>query len=99
MHPHSLLAERRLTLTQAARDAGVNPSTVWRWALSGARGQRLETYCLGQKRYTPVEALERFSAACTAASVTGQSAIQPRTPKQRDRDAERALAELRAMGI
>jgi hypothetical protein len=97
MNASSLMAERRLTLNEAANRSGVNPSTAWRWALSGARGTKLESYCLGQKRYTTVEALERFSAACTAASASGQSA--PSSTAQVDRETEAAMRELSEMGV
>ena len=100
MNASSLLAERRLTLNQAAKLSGVNPSTVWRWALSGARGTKLESYCLGAKRYTTQEALERFSAACTAASASGgHSAPAVMTAKQVQREHEQAMRDLDAMGV
>src|SRR5690606_24123552 len=96
----TLLSEQRLTLNEAAKRSGVNPSTVWRWTLSGARGTRLESYCLGAKRYTTVEALERFSAACTAASASGgHSGPATMTAKQVDREHERAMRDLKAMGV
>lgn len=98
MNASSLLAERRLTLNEAAKMSGVNPSTVWRWALSGARGTKLETFCLGAKRYTSSEALERFSERCTAAAAGGQPA-RAMTAKQVEREHERAMADLKKMGV
>ncbi len=37
-----------------------NMSTIFRWQLNGVRGIRLETFLQGGRRYTSVEALERF---------------------------------------
>ena len=61
------LSEPTLSLTQAARRlprlrAGrpVHPSTVWRWALTGLRGIRLETVLVGGVRVTSEAALRRF---------------------------------------
>jgi hypothetical protein len=45
---HDLFSEERITLNQLAKETGKNPSTVWRWHLSGVRGGiRLETYVEG----------------------------------------------------
>lgn len=90
----------RLTPAQVATLCGVNTSTVWRWLLTGIKGGvRLESYCEGAKRYIPVEALDRFRAACTAASVTGHSAPSGKTPAQRQREIERAERELAELGV
>jgi hypothetical protein len=94
----SLLSECRLTLNEAAKRSGVNPSTTWRWALKGVRGVVLETYALGAKRFTTVEALERFTQRCTVAA-RGTSAPSPRTPAQRERDIDRAEQELARLGV
>ncbi len=70
--------DQLLTLGQAARRARpagerpVSPSTVWRWHTRGVAGVRLETLCLGSKRYTSVEAMDAFFHAITAAR-TGRS--------------------------
>lgn len=80
----NLFAEKRLTLTQAARRLGVNPSTVWRWTLRGCRGHKLETLLVGGQRYTSVEALERFverlngAAAAAAVATEGGNASDAR---------------------
>ena len=49
--------------------------------------------------FTTQEALERFSAACTAASASGAAAPAAMTAKQVDREHERAMADLRKMGV
>jgi hypothetical protein len=67
--------------------------TLHRWRLRGIRGHKLETILIGGKRFTSIEAIERFSAA-----LSGQAddSLKPRTPKQRQRAHENALAELAA---
>ncbi len=42
-------------------DGAVSRATIWRWALTGRRGVRLETVLLGD-RFTSVEAIARFVA-------------------------------------
>ena len=64
----NLLNERRLTLTALAQLEDVDTSTTWRWALKGARGVLLETFCVGGRRYTSEEAFSRFVDKTTAAA-------------------------------
>lgn len=35
-------------------------TTVWRWCLKGCRGVRLESVCIGGRRYVTIPAIERF---------------------------------------
>lgn len=72
-------------------------STVWRWVLKGVRGIRLETIVVGGKRYTTIEAIERFIAATTAKANGEPTPL--RTPRQRQRAIERAERELSDAGI
>ena len=92
-----LLSERRLTLPQAAHRIGVNPSTCWRWSLKGVRDIRLETFSIGAKRFTTVEAIERFVERTTAAA--NGAAPKARTNRQRQAAIRRAEAKLDALGI
>ena len=94
----TILTEKQLTLPQAAKRLGVNPSTCWRWVLNGVRGVRLETFSVGVKRFTTIESLERFIERTTAAAA-GAPPISVRTPAQRERDISRAEAELAKMGV
>lgn len=95
----TILQEQKLTLTEAARRVGVNPSTCWRWALNGVRGCKLETFSIGVQRFTTFEALERFIAGTTAAASNSPMPSVSRTPRQRDAAIERAEKELAAEGI
>jgi len=94
-----ILSEQKLSLPQAARRLGVNPSTVWRWTLRGVRGVMLETISIGAKRFTSAEALERFVEATTAAARGPARPTVSRTSKQRQRAIEAAERELDAAGI
>jgi hypothetical protein len=57
-------SEQLRLLTKASADVPGSPhtSTLIRWALRGLRGVRLETVLIGGRRYTSVEAIERFLA-------------------------------------
>ena len=62
----------RLLVTRLAKEAGVDPATVTRWALVGVKGPavngvrptiKLESYRIGGHLYTSGAAFERFVAA------------------------------------
>ena len=75
----------------------VNRSTVHRWRLRGARGNKLETVLIGGRRYTSQEALLRFFDDTTA-SEDGAGSPQ-RHAHQRKREIEDAEAYLKSEGI
>jgi hypothetical protein len=91
-----LLDERRISFIELARRENVDLSTVWRWALRGARGVKLESMAVGGRRYTTIEAVERFTARCTAA-VNGES--DRRNERQHHRAIQHAERELEGRGI
>lgn len=91
--------EGRLSFAQAARRVGVNPSTVWRWALHGVRGVRLESFSIGAKRFTTTNFLEEFTEACSAVAGGEQPTTQARTSKQKSRDIDSATQQLEKAGI
>jgi len=99
-----LASESVLTLSAAAREVpslsgrGVHVSTVWRWALRGCRGVRLETLMVGGVRYTSREALQRFAERLTAAADGTRPAPAP-TSRQRQRAIEQAERELARAGL
>ena len=88
----NLLDEQRITLNKLAQKEGVNPSTVWRWSLRGVRGVKLETFSVGARRFTTVEAFGRFVDGTTAAAKGEQP--QARTNRQREAAIAQAEAEL-----
>jgi hypothetical protein len=61
------LTEETFPFTKAARllprlrnNKPVHASTLWRWAMSGVRGVRLESILIGGVRVTSPAALQRF---------------------------------------
>jgi hypothetical protein len=65
-----ILNEQLLRLNEAAKRLPGQPhrSSLERWTHDGVRGRRLETVLIGGRRYTSLEALQRFAAATSAAS-------------------------------
>ena len=59
--------ERLKLMTEAAKSLPGRPhvSTLWRWFRRGIKGVKLETTVLGGRRYTSVEALQRFADRLT----------------------------------
>ena len=77
MKPHvaKLLTEELLSLTDAAKEVprpeGQKPphvATVWRWAIKGVRGNKLEIVKIGSRKFTSREAITRFVAAANEKS-------------------------------
>ena len=103
-----LLAERLISLAQGAKlfpgaraNKHLNPSTLFRWCMSGATAQdgskvKLEYVRLGGRILTTHEALSRFAARLTGTDADPPPA--PRSPTQRDRAAARADRELAGAG-
>ena len=60
---NELLIEERVPLKTLAKELGVSRRTLMRWAIEGYRGQRLENYRIGRKRYSTRPAATRFLAA------------------------------------
>jgi hypothetical protein len=58
--------ERPISLKDACRYLGditgkrLALTTVWRWCSKGCRGVRLESVCIGGRRYVTIPAIERF---------------------------------------
>lgn len=63
----NLTSESLLSFAEAAKRLPSRPnlSTLHRWRFAGVRGVKLETCLIGGKRYTSIEALERFSCRLT----------------------------------
>ncbi len=64
-------------------------STLHRWRLHGVCGVKLETALIGRRRFTSVEAIQRFSDTVTAAA-DGAAACAP-TSSKRDAQTSREL--------
>ena len=72
------LAEQVLTIAEAVKVLPTRPSvhTLWRWSQKGLRGVRLETWLIGGRRVTSVEAVQRFISATSDA---GERAVAETT--------------------
>ena len=94
------LQEQLITLAEASHRLPGRPSStsIWRWYHKGVRNVRLETLVIAGRRYTSIEALERFCAATTAAAANG-TASPVRTSRQREKAIAAAEAELADEGI
>jgi hypothetical protein len=77
----------------------LNFATIWRWAMHGARGRRLEAVKLGGSLYTSREAISRFAEHVTGSDTPTSPAPAVRSPAQRQRDQERAAKMLDEAGI
>ena len=71
--------EKPISLAESARYFPKRPSTssLWRWSTRGVRGVRLESFCIGGKRYTTEKAVGRFL-----------STLNLRVPTNTEADAE-----------
>ena len=105
-------SEQTLSLSQAAKLKSLprrregkrpNASTLWRWALHGIRGIRLETAMAGGVRVTSAEAIQRFFDALTAQSEAGRQSIPTPQPTRlsavRRKQIEQAERKLELAGI
>jgi hypothetical protein len=94
-----IATEELLSLAQAARRLPGRPhiSTLHRWANPGVKGVRLETVRLGGRRFTSVEALQRFTERLNAGSEGSAEPTRCR-PSRRKRD-EQVERELERLGI
>ncbi len=82
-----LAEERPLNLLEAAAYIGKltgnkkpNVSTLYRWCMKGCRGVKLDSVCIGGKRFVTVSAIERF---IEAGSRSDASATPLASPAQR----------------
>jgi hypothetical protein len=99
-------SESILSLNNAAkvlprRRQGKKPhfSTVWRWAMKGCRGVRLETIRVGGTLCTSREALQRFFDQLSAPDGVAVPVQPYRTPAARLRQQRQAEIELDAEGL
>lgn len=94
--------ESRISLADLSRQENVNISTIWRWTLRGVRGVVLESFSVGARRFTTLEAFHRFVERSTAASSSALSRTASRPVDlngQRQFEIMAAEAELNKAGI
>src|SRR5438094_291072 len=90
------LTEEILTFAQATqrlphlqRERPVHVSTLWRWAMQGLRGIKLDSLKIGGTRVTSAEALQRFIAALNAATPPADPTPGGRHEEALDRELDR----------
>lgn len=93
MDIEQLLHETRIAFTQLAQEQNISIPTVWRWAQRGIRGHVLESFSVGNRKFTTREAFSRFIA------VTNAQPSQCRTNRQHAADQRKAHNELRKAGL
>jgi hypothetical protein len=86
-------ATKRLPRRRAGK--GVHLATMYRWAMRGCRGVKLETLRVGGTLCTSLEALQRFCERCSDPS----AAAPTTTSKSRKREIASAERELTEAGI
>lgn len=95
--------ETLITLSEASRRLPNHPSvtTLWRWWQRGVKGHKLETAQIGGKRYTSVEALQRFVDRLSASEeAPAKPALsQKQAERQRKSRLKNAEQRLAAAGI
>lgn len=87
-------SETPISLDQARELVPGGPKskqTLWRWAMQGIRGVRLEHLLVGKEIFTSEDALRRFFARVTAAGERERRRTQDGPRAER---VERALKEL-----
>lgn len=91
----SILSEDRLTFKEAAKILGVHLASVWRFALKGSRGVKLESALIGAgKRYTTRQALDRFLDRLNKREIEKAiPATRPLSRRRRERQIEAAKEE------
>ena len=93
--------ERVIPISEAPKHFPGRPniSSIYRWFGKGCRNARLETVVCGAKRYTSVEAIQRFIERTTANSPGADPQPIRRTSRQREAAIRRAEADLEKAGI
>ena len=96
-----LSIEQLLSLPCAARRLPGHPhiSTLHRWRLRGVRGVRLETTLVGGKRYTSIEALQRFADQLNGLNNAGRTAQLAASGTSRAKQIAAADRELDSAGL
>ncbi len=59
----SLAPNERLTISEAARFAGVCLPTIYRWLGKGVKGHKLKTFTIGKRRFVSKSAMAEFVRA------------------------------------
>lgn len=86
-------------LIPTANGRRLNASTVWRWAMKGVHGVKLEHVCFGRGMFTSKEALARFANCVAEARITQSSEHRTDTEtSQKPRETDIRTAEEKCAG-
>jgi hypothetical protein len=69
-----------------------SPATLWRWALRGIRGHRLETVIVGGRRYSSRDAFDRFLRSLNETRVAEPASESRQRADQKTIAAKRAAS-------
>ena len=88
------LAATFILLSKAGRLISTNPSqaTMWRWALRGVDGVKLETFKIGGRRYTTPESVEKFVSRLNGPRSANDPLVSKMRGRQKDLASQRARA-------
>lgn len=90
--------ETVIPIAEAAQHVPGRPSvpTLWRWVLKGTRGGKLDSILVGGRRFTSLEAIQRF---CEQGTAPNPEAHRVRTSAQREREMSKADRECTKAGM
>jgi hypothetical protein len=90
-----LLSEDLKSFCEATRIVGkkIHVSTLHRWADRGVRGRKLESIFIGGRRFTSLEAIERFLTPVAEVDSTNNSLRGPSQRRRAISEAEAVLAD------
>ena len=86
------LAATFVLLSKAGRLLPTNPSaaTLWRWALRGVDGVKLETFKIGGRRYTSPDSVEKFVSRLNGPRSANEPPESSLRERQKDQASQRA---------
>ena len=89
-----VLAATFVLLSKAGRLLSTNPSpaTMWRWALRGVDGVKLETFKIGGRRYTTPDSVEKFVSRLNGPRSANEPQVSSPRKRQNDLASQRASA-------
>jgi hypothetical protein len=100
---HDLLEEKPFPLAEVPdhvprkRGRKIHRATAFRWAAKGVGGVVLETVRCGRTKFTSEPALRRFYERLNQRGPGGAS--RARSPGRRQKEYERAMTDLRKLGL
>ena len=86
------LAATLVLLSKAGCLLSTNPSaaTMWRWALRGVDGVKLETFKIGGRRYTNSSCVETFISRLNGPRAANEPQVSSPRERQKDLASQRA---------